>query len=292
MFQFGAEVGQLDNGKGILMIEDWYAGKTLVVTGCGSGIGRALTERLIALGAKVFGFDIRPTGIEGLAFHHIDMRDPASIAAAAAAVDAPIDGLFNCAGINPSQGADGMDVMRVNFIGTRYLTEILLPSIREGGSITSIASSGGWGWPARLHELKALIATSGYQDAEGWLRAHAELLAESYNFSKEAVIVWTLSESGETIRAGVRMNCICPGTVDTPMLDAIIDEHGARFVDSYRGPTGRRSQPEEQAAVMIFLGSGGASYVNGQAIDVDGGLHGAALVGKIDLVQIVRDAID
>jgi NAD(P)-dependent dehydrogenase (short-subunit alcohol dehydrogenase family) len=76
------------------------------------------------------------------------------------------------------------------------------------------------------------------------------------------------------------------------MLDAIIDEHGARFVDSYRGPTGRRSRPEEQAAVLIFLGSGGASYVNGQAIDVDGGLHGAALVGKIDLVQIVRDAID
>lgn len=274
------------------MIEGWYEGKTLVVTGCCTGIGRALTERLIALGARVFGFDIRPVAMEGLVFHPIDMRDPASIAATAATVDGPIDGLFNCAGINPSQGAEGMDVMRVNFIGTRYLSEILLPSIREGGAITSIASSGGWGWPVHLQELKALIATSGYQDAEGWLRAHSDLLEASYNFSKEAVIVWTLVESGETIRSGVRMNCICPGTVDTPMLDAIIDEHGARFVDAYRGPAGRRSTPEEQADVLVFLGSGGASYVNGQAIDVDGGLHGAALVGKIDLVQIVRDAID
>jgi NAD(P)-dependent dehydrogenase (short-subunit alcohol dehydrogenase family) len=241
------------------MIEDWYEGRSVVVTGCSSGIGRVLAHQLIALGAKVAGFNIRAADIEGLAFHPMDMREPASIAAAAATVDGPIDALFYCAGSNPSQGADGMDVMRVNFIGTRYLTDILLPRIREGGSIASIASSGGWGWPSHLDERNALVATRGYQDAEGWLRAHSELIEESYNFSKEAVIVWTRSESGETIKAGVRMNCICPGTVDTPMLDSIIDEHGTRFVDSYRGPTGRRSRPELQAAVMMFLGSGGAS---------------------------------
>lgn len=271
------------------MIEEWYDGRKFVVTGCSSGIGLALADQLTALGAKVTGLDIKPAEIDRFRFHHVDLRDPGSIAAAAAAVVGPIDGLFNCAGINPSQGAAGIDVMRVNFIGTRYHTESLLPSIRDGGAITSIASSGGWGWPVHLDELNALVATRGYQDAEGWVRAHPELTEESYNFSKEAMIVWTLGKSGETIRAGVRMNCICPGTVDTPMLDSIIDEHGAPFVDSYRGPIGRRSRPEEQAAVMIFLGSRGASYVNGQAIDVDGGLHGAALVGKIDLVQIVKE---
>lgn len=272
------------------MIDDWYQGRTFVVTGCSSGIGNALSRQLTGLGASIIGLDIKPTEIDGLSFHRVDMRDPASVASAAAAVETPIDGLFNCAGISPSQGSDGMDVMRVNFIGTRYLTELLLPSISDGGAITSIASSGGWGWPQHLEELTVLSRTEGFQDAEGWLRANPIWVEDSYGFSKEAVIVWTLRNAGETIKAGVRMNCICPGTVDTPMLDSIIDDMGVARVDSYNGPIGRRSRPEEQAAVMLFLGSGAASYVNGEAIDVDGGLHGSALVGKIDLVQIVEEA--
>jgi len=76
-------------------------------------------------------------------------------------VDGQIDELLSCAAINPSQGAAGIDVMRVNFIGTCYLTETLLPSSRDGGTITSIASSGGWDWPLHLHALNELFATKG-----------------------------------------------------------------------------------------------------------------------------------
>jgi NAD(P)-dependent dehydrogenase (short-subunit alcohol dehydrogenase family) len=105
------------------MIEDWYRGRRVVVTGCHSGIGGALADMLVALDAEVIGLDFQPTERAEMTFHALDLRDPGSIAAAAAAIDGPIDALFNCAGVSQSVGLSPFDVMRVNFIGTRALTD-------------------------------------------------------------------------------------------------------------------------------------------------------------------------
>jgi len=269
------------------MIEDWYRGRRVVVTGCHSGIGGALADMLVALDAEVIGLDFQPTNRVGMTFHALDLRDPGSIADAAAVIDGSIDALFNCAGVSQSVGLSPLDVMRVNFIGTRALTEALLPLIARGGAVASIASSAGWGWRANLSALRDLIATQGYQDAEGWVAEHLDLVAKGYNFSKESVVVWTMATAARTIEQGVRMNCICPGPVETPMLDAIIADIGSGKVDAYAWPIGRRSRPDEQAAPLVFLNSGAASYLNGHALDVDGGLHGAAETGFVDLAEMV-----
>ena len=110
------------------MIENnWldYAGKRVVVSGCYSGIGHATAQQLIALGAKVHGFDWKPCDLDLASFTQVDLRDAASIDAGVAGLPRGIAALLNCAGIPP--GAPPLDVMKVNYIGTRYLTERLLP---------------------------------------------------------------------------------------------------------------------------------------------------------------------
>ena len=217
-------------------------------------------ETLIALGATVIGLDLQPTERSGMTFLPLDLRDAGAIAEAAAAIDAPIDALFNCAGVSQSTGLAPIDVMRVNFIGTRALTEALLPRIASGGAVASIASSAGWGWRRNLEPLRELIATKGEGEAEDWVCEHADLVGKGYNLSKEAVVLWTMASAARTIARGVRMNCICPGPVDTPMLDGIIADIGMGKVNAYAWPIGRLSRPEEQAAPLIFLNSGAASY--------------------------------
>lgn len=92
----------------------------------------------------------------------------------------------------------------------------------------------------------------------------------------------------ETIARGLRMNCICPGPGETPMLDGIIADIGARSVDAYARPSNRRSTPKEQAVALVFLGSGAASDANGITLDIDGGLRAAAEAGVVDLARLLE----
>ena len=122
-----------------MVVQD-YAGKRVVVSGCTSGIGRATAQMLLELGAEVHGLDIRPSDLGLASFTPLDLRDPASIASAISAIDGRIDSLFNCAGIAP--GPVPLDVMKVNFAGTRHLTDLVLDRMAAGGAIVNVASNG------------------------------------------------------------------------------------------------------------------------------------------------------
>jgi NAD(P)-dependent dehydrogenase (short-subunit alcohol dehydrogenase family) len=141
---------------------------------------------------------------------------------------------------------------------------------------------GGWGWPRNPAALPALVATPDFDAARAWIDADPALIDKGYLGSKEAVVVWTMITAPHTIQRCIRLNCICPGPVDTPMLKGIVAETGERKVDAYAWPIGRRSRAGEQAEALLFLNSERASYINGVALDVDGGLHGAALSGEVD----------
>ena len=136
-----------------------YAGKRVIVTGCFSGMGEATAKLLLDLGAEVHGMDYKPCALPLASFNTVDLRDPASIEAGVAAIGGKVDALFNCAGLPNAFPA--MDVMKVNFLGLRHLTEAVLPLMSEGGAIASIASTGGLGWSRRVPTNMEFVTTKG-----------------------------------------------------------------------------------------------------------------------------------
>lgn len=246
-----------------------YAGKRSVVTGCHSGIGYATTKLLIEAGASVHGLDWRECDLPLAGFTQVDLRDRASIDRAVAEIDGPVDALFNCAGMAPMHA--WLDVMKANFIGMRHLSQAVLELMPPGSAIVCIGSNGGAAWRQHIPELREFVTTRSFDAAVRWCEQHPAPQANAYGFSKEAIAVWTQLESAGTIARGVRLNCTSPGTVQTPMLDEIEEVVASDKIDVVSRPIGRRSDPEEQAWVLLMLNSARASYVNGVDLPVDGG---------------------
>ncbi|MDT0509919.1 coniferyl-alcohol dehydrogenase [Novosphingobium sp. MMS21-SN21R] len=246
-----------------------YAGKRVVVVGCHSGIGHAAARLLLDCGAHVHGLDWKPCDLPLDAFTQVDLRESSSINRALAECKSPVDALFNCAGIPP--GAPPVDVMKVNYIGTRHLTDGIAPLMQPGSAIVNVASTGGMGWPHHLADLRNLIDLEDFDAAVEWCASRPEMVTEGYRFSKEAVIVWTMMHSASLIGRGIRMNCTLPGAVQTPMLVEIEKVTPTAVIDQVAQPIGRRSSADEQAAVLLFLGSDAAGYINGAVLPVDGG---------------------
>ncbi len=250
-----------------------YKNKTVVVTGCYSGIGNALCRLLPDLGAEVIGIDIRRPSLPLASFHAADFRDQSSLLEAQARITGPVHALFNCAGLGPSHPPG--DVLRVNFLAARVLTESLIPRMEAGAAIASIGSIGGLAWPQHLASALEFLAIESADEALDWYAIHGPVAKDAYCFSKELIAVWTRQCSASLIRAGIRINCSSPGATRTPMLDTIEASPTFSGMDVITRPSGRCSSPEEQAWPLIMLNSELCSYVNGADLAVDGG--GAAL---------------
>jgi NAD(P)-dependent dehydrogenase (short-subunit alcohol dehydrogenase family) len=258
-----------------------YKNKRVVVSGCYSGMGAATAQQLLDLGAEVHGLDFKESSLELASFTQADLREPETIDAAVAAIGGRVDALFNCAGL--PQTAPPMDVMKVNYTGTRYLTEQVLPLMPEGGAIVSISSNGGMGWSRKLDVLMPLIQIPPYQDIVKWCEDNPDIVNEGYSLSKEAVIVWTMYASAGLIKRGIRINCTLPGPTETPMMRHFESATREEVLETFIQPINRRSTPEEQAAPLVFLNSDAASYVNGLAMPVDGGFMGGMVTGQVDI---------
>lgn len=266
-----------------------YNGKRVIVTGCFSGMGEATAKLLLSLGAEVHGLDYKPSTLPLASFNNVDLRDPGSIEAGVAAIGGKVDALFNCAGL--PQSFPAMDVMKVNFIGLRHLTEQVLPLMGPGGAIASIASTGGLGWSRRIPTNMEFVTTKGFAAAVEWAEAHQEdTIKEGYSFSKENVIVWTQYMGAHLIKQGIRINCTLPSPTQTPMMAAFHETSGKDVVDAAAEPMGRYSTPEEQAGGLVLLNSALAGIVNGVVFPVDGGFMGGVATGQVDLSRMMRRA--
>ena len=258
-----------------------YKNKRVVITGCFSGMGEAATRLLLDLGAEVHGLDYKDCRLPLASFNHVDLREPASIDAAAAKITGRVDALFNCAGL--PQTFAPLDVMKANFLGARRLTEDLLPLMGEGSAIASISSTAGLRWSTRMQVSMELINSGSFEAGVKWCEAHMETVAEGYSLSKEALIVWTLLNAAPLIKRGIRINCILPGPTQTPMMDSFESATPKAVLDAAAQPINRRSLPSEQAGPLVFLNSDAASYISGVALPVDGGFMGSLATGQIDL---------
>ncbi|VWX50057.1 SDR family NAD(P)-dependent oxidoreductase [Novosphingobium sp. 9U] len=231
-------------------------GKSIVITGAGSGIGEATAQRLQRAGAHVLVGDISDVGNTvrgwGCEFRRTDVSDEAQMAALLdEAVDrfGKLDVLVNNAAIANTHAVAEADLERANrYYRVNALS--VLAGIREaakrmtaGGSIVSIAS------------LSAVRGTPGWAE---------------YAMSKAAIISVTQTAAVELGPQGLRVNAVCPGGVRTPLA---VEVNGDALDKAMLAlaPLGRIGKPEEIAAMIHFLASDDASYVTGQAYAVDGG---------------------
>jgi NAD(P)-dependent dehydrogenase (short-subunit alcohol dehydrogenase family) len=259
-----------------------YDGRRAVVTGCASGIGEHVVRQLTELGAEVIGLDKRRPSYSINEFHEVDLADQGSIESAVAAVVGPLDALFNVAGVSSGIG-DPPLVVTINFLGTRHLTEALIPKMAAGSSIVSVSSLAAAAYREHLTSVAPLLNTATMQEGIDWCRAHPDQLAGGgYQLSKEAIILYTMRNVTALGARGIRINCTGPGVTETPILEQLRTAYGQGFLDDIPKPLGRVSGAAEQASVLLFLNSAAASYISGQVLWVDGGNVAAAIARELE----------
>jgi NAD(P)-dependent dehydrogenase (short-subunit alcohol dehydrogenase family) len=259
-----------------------YQGKRVVITGAYSGVGAATVELLSSLGAaEIIALDIKEPQGPITRYIETNMGDPAAIDAAAVSIDGPVDALFNNAGIAATNPA--LDVMKVNYLGVRHLNEVLLPKIPEGGAIAITASIAGGQWPQRLTEILELLALVNREHAIDWIEGHPDLVGGGYDFSKECLQVYTMLTSKATMASGVRLNSVCPGPIDTPLLPDFKKSMTEALINWQIEQThGKLATAEDVATAVVFLGCDASRFVNGVNLNVDAGFSAALTTGQLD----------
>ncbi|MEU9223750.1 SDR family oxidoreductase [Streptomyces massasporeus] len=243
-----------------------FEGLRALVTGGASGIGRATAELLAERGAQVAVLDLDPSPVDKpLLAHRADVTDDASVRESVAAAVADLGGLdvlVNNAGIG-AQGTveDNPDdewhrVYDVNVLGMVRTTRAGLPHLRASAH-------------AAIVNTCSIAATAGLPQ-----RA-------LYSATKGAVYSLTLAMAADHVREGIRVNCVTPGTVDTPwvgrLLDAAPDPAAERAALEARQPTGRLVSAAEVAGAIAYLASPLSGATTGTALAVDGGMQGLRL---------------
>jgi NAD(P)-dependent dehydrogenase (short-subunit alcohol dehydrogenase family) len=244
-------------------------GKVCVITGAGGGMGADAAVRFAEEGARVAVADVDGAGAEKVASEvgglavQVDVADEASVEAMYAATAerfGGVDVLYNNAGISPADDASILDtgleawerVQAVNTRGVYLCCKHGIPHLlaRGGGSVINVAS------------FVALVGAATSQI--------------SYTASKGAVLSLSRELAVEFARRGIRVNALCPGPVETPMLLRLFEEDPAAFERRrVHLPMGRLATAREIANAALFLASDESSYVNGATFVVDGGLTAA-----------------
>lgn len=240
-------------------------GRVALITGGGKGIGRATVDCFLREGASVAvvdwcaGKDIG-TMPEGVLYHRADISRREDCEAAVKETVARFGGieiLVNNAGVQTYGDAVTTDegnwtfTMNVNLKGQWLMSRAAIPEMlkRKGGAIVNVSSVQG-------------------------LASQRNVLA--YSTSKHAMIGLTRTMAVDFANRGIRVNCVCPGTVDTPMVQATIAQdrnpERLRKILAKMHPLGRIAQPSEIAEVIAFLASNRASFMTGSIVTVDGGL--------------------
>lgn len=247
------------------------ANKTIVITGVSSGIGAETARCLRAHGARVIGVDRNEPSITLEGFVKADLSEQAAIDAAFAQLPERFDALCNVAGVPGTAPVDL--VARVNYLGLRHLCGRALERLPEGGAIVNIASILGAQWPERLAQHKALAEAASFEAGLAFLARHPVPQETCYQYFKEALIVWTVTQSQRWFLArGVRMNCVSPGPVFTPILGDFVQMLGEQRVQQDAHRMKRPALADEVASVVAFLCAQESRWVSGVNLPVDGGL--------------------
>jgi NAD(P)-dependent dehydrogenase (short-subunit alcohol dehydrogenase family) len=247
-------------------MSDEFKGLVAVVTGAGSGIGLAVAQYLHDNGAKVYGFDLQEGSMRPYAhFITCDIGDPTSVSSAFAELakhTQAIDILANNAGVGATgtvedaKEEEWLKVLNVNVVGTSRVSAAAMPLLRKSKS------------PAIVNTC-SIAATAGLPK-----RA-------IYSASKGAIMSLTLAMAADYVREGIRVNCVNPGTSDTPWVDRLLsqaqDPAAERESLEARQPMGRLVSAKEVASAIAYLASPRQASTTGTILAVDGGMQGLRL---------------
>ena len=237
-------------------------GKVCVITGAAGGIGGASAEAFAREGARVVGVDLVPDASGELSLQ-VDVTDDAAVRAMYARVRdelGRIDVLFNNAGISPTDDGSVLDtsleawqrVQDVNLKSVFLCCKHGIPHLLEGGGGSVINTA-------------SFVATMGAATSQ-----------ISYSASKGAVLSLSRELGVQFAREGVRVNALCPGPVDTPLLRELFAKDAERAARRLvHVPMGRFAEPEEMASAVLFLASDDSSFMTANTFLVDGGISGA-----------------
>lgn len=245
-------------------------GKTIVVTGASSGIGADTARQLRAAGAHVVGVDRNEPLLTLDGFVQADLSEQSAIDAAIRQLPGQVHGLCNVAGVPGTAPVDA--VARVNYLGLRHLCEHLVERMPAGSSIVNVSSILGYFYPQRLDAHKALAEVHGFEAGLAWLARHPVPQATCYEYFKEALIVWTMQRSRHYfMERSVRMNCVAPGPVLTPILGEFVKQLGEERVAADGHRMKRPGLSDEIAPAIAFLCSDESRWISGVNLPVDGG---------------------
>ncbi|MFJ4655586.1 SDR family oxidoreductase [Nocardia sp. NPDC088792] len=239
---------------------------TIAITGSGSGIGAATAAALAAAGHDIIGIDLRNADIT------VDLTDSEARAAAVTELlersGGALDGLVLCAGVGP-QVPDFNTILEVNYRSTVALLDALYPALQKGESPAAVVVSSVASTQVKWEDNP--IAKGA--EAESFPRAGDAAGAFAYAASKNAVTVACRERAVEWGKAGVRLNTVAPGSVDTPLLQAGMDDpRYGEAIRNFVAPIGRNGRPDEIASLIAYLLGPQAGFIHGAQFVIDGGM--------------------
>ncbi len=273
-----------------------YTGRRVVVTGAASGMGEATAKLAKEQGAEVVAIDIRKPAHDFADYKEVDLRDKQAVQDVVKEIagEGKVHNLFYCAGL-PGQKFPDFDVIVVNFLSLRYMSELFVEHMGVGDAIANVSSGASLAYLANMGNVMELLAfNNDYEASFEWLKEPRRTVPdwyEPYSFSKQCSVVWTLQAAANfTMKTGVRINVTSPGPTDTAMMPTFVENQREGFFDEYPKPIeNRNSRPEEQAWPLLFLGSPAASYISGENLFTDGGTCAGMMTGVIDPTPMMAD---
>lgn len=254
------------------------AGKRALVIGGATGMGAAVAELSVELGAELVVLDIADITYPVAKSERVDLSEKHSVEQALNSLDGSFDVIYACAGV-----ADGTpDIVLINFTSQRHIVERLIRqgSVNTGGSIIFISSVAGLPFTLNRAPVEEFLATSGWEDAASWIEQRPE--RDDYSFSKQAINGYVESKAFEFLKQGIRINAVMPGPTDTPLARANADSW-LGFGQNFRKEAGLDPlAPQQVAAVMVFFASDASSGLNGTCLLVDYGHVSAGASGSIE----------
>lgn len=266
-----------------------YRDKVCVVTGAASGMGRALSEILVDLGAKVYGLDRVESPVGGLAGSIIaNLGDKAAIDTAFGELPESIHAYFGVAGVS-GVTTTALETITINFIANKYIADsYLVDRVAANGSLSYVTSNGGLRWdsPAIREETAPLIHGATWDDLVGNVTALETELGGlpgslGYILSKRMLNLWVAEEVQRwaDLRK-IRINALLPAMTVSGMLPEFAAMKGGQAaVEADLGPGGRLAESVDMGRALAFLGSDLASYVSGAHLSVDFGMNSLMLAG-------------